>query len=470
MAGIIRILEEHSSRSSFTKEPVASASENASGNGSITKKPFPFRGANLPYDTPRGNAAYVTRELVSTYLITHPHLDHLSGFVINTACFTQTECPKRLAALPSTIEAIKTHIFNDIIWPNLSDEESGVGLVTYQRLPEAALEYVEVCSGLSAQAWPVSHGHCMKSHYHRGSQTYQGKDGTTTDRSPGGSRKKMCVYDSTVYFIRDDATGKEVMMWGDVEPDSISLSPRNHPAWSHAAAKFHRGDLDTIFIECSYDCNQPDEALYGHLSPPHLMDEMRSLARMVVSLKKADDIEKRGRLKRKRMSYGYHNDDPEIMARRIENPNAPSRVLEESQQCHGPSAQDDEVNGIHGNIRWNKNRLEVDSRHSFDRFSPEISPRAVGPKGVDFYDTINLAVGQRTPEERLPQGGAGNETSDLGPAPLKGLHLVITHVKDTLLDDVNVPEDILRSIQGLEAVQQLGVTFSLSEQGRSLYF
>lgn len=200
------------------------------------------------------------------------------------------------------------------------------------------------------------------------------------------------------------------------------------------------------------------------------MDEMRSLARMVVSLKKADDIEKRGRLKRKRMSYGYHNDDPEIMARRIENPNAPPRVLEESQQYNGPSAQDDEVNGIHGNIRWNKNRLEVDSRHSFDRFSPEISPRAVGPKGVDFYDTINLAVGQRTPEERVPQGGTGNETSDLGPTPLKGLHLVITHVKDTLLDDVNVPEDILRSIQGLEAVQQLGVTFSLSEQGGSLYF
>jgi len=191
---------------------------------------------------------------------------------------------------------------------------------------------------------------------------------------------------------------------------------------------------------------------------------------MVVSLRKADDVEKRGRLKRKRMSYGYHNDDPEIMARRIENPNAPPRVLEESQQCHGPSAQEDEVNRVHESICWNKNRLEVDSRHTFDRFSPEISPRAVGPKGPDFFDAINLAVGQRTSEERVPQGGMGNEASDLGPTPLKGLHLVITHVKDTLLDDVNVPEDILRSIQGLEAVQQLGVAFSLSEQGGSLYF
>src|SRR5947209_7345466 len=145
-----------------------------------------------------------------------------------------------------------------------------------------------------------------------------------------------------------------------------------------------------IFIECSYDCNQPDEALYGHLSPPHLMDEMRSLARIVVNLRRAGEIERRGRLKRKRMSCGYHNDDPEIMARRIENPNAPPKILEEPQHYHGPGAQEDEVNGIHGDNRWNKNRLEVDSKHSFDRFSPEISPRAVDPRPGDLFDTLKI--------------------------------------------------------------------------------
>lgn len=180
-------------------------------NGPI-RRPSPFIGANLPCKTPRANAVYITRELVSTYLITHPHLDHLSGFIINTAAFTQTGCPKRLASLPSTIEAIKTHIFNDVIWPNLSDEESGVGLVTYQRLPIAALDYVEISKGLSVQAWPISHGHCMNTHSHRGS-TSEG-----AERSPGGSIRKVCVYDSAVYFIRDEATKKEVMMWGDVEP------------------------------------------------------------------------------------------------------------------------------------------------------------------------------------------------------------------------------------------------------------
>lgn len=257
MAGIVRILEEHPTQAAASGDQFgvgAAAPGNgavlhgtgakalgygaeapgrgalppgsnatASGNGSsgggsggrTFKRPFPFRGASLPAKSPRNNAVYITRELVSTFLITHPHLDHLSGFAINTACFNQPSRPKRVAALPSTIEAMKTHIFNDIIWPNLSDEDGGVGLITYQRLTEAAAGYVEVSKGLSVQVWPVSHGHCMKSHSHRGSQTNQ---------VAGGPQKKVCVYDSAVFFIRDDATKKEVMMWGDVEPGLFASS------------------------------------------------------------------------------------------------------------------------------------------------------------------------------------------------------------------------------------------------------
>ncbi|KAJ1303658.1 hypothetical protein OPQ81_008086 [Rhizoctonia solani] len=34
----------------------------------------------------------------------------------------------KLAGLPATIQALKTHIFNNVIWPNLSDEDHGAGL------------------------------------------------------------------------------------------------------------------------------------------------------------------------------------------------------------------------------------------------------------------------------------------------------------------------------------------------------
>lgn len=126
---------------------------------------------------------------------------------------------KRIAALPHTIAAIRKHIFNDFIWPNLSDEDGGVGLVTYLRLPEAAPEYIWVAEGLSVQAWAVSHGHCMRKHSHRGSTagirlSVSGSQGPAVCDTAG----EPCVFDSTTYFIRDELTQSEVLMWGDVEP------------------------------------------------------------------------------------------------------------------------------------------------------------------------------------------------------------------------------------------------------------
>lgn len=197
LSGIVKILENH-----------ASTRKNSEDS--------PFAGAPLPAGSPKVNAAFITRELVSTYLLTHSHLDHLSGFVINTASFSNMAQPKRVAALPHVINALKTHIFNDVIWPNLSDEDAGVGLLTYQRM-QVAHPYIPVSEGLSAQVWAVSHGHCMKSHTHWGRKS---SAGIPCDGAHSGHdhQARWCVLDSAVFFVRDDASGQEVMMWGDVEP------------------------------------------------------------------------------------------------------------------------------------------------------------------------------------------------------------------------------------------------------------
>lgn len=77
----------------------------------VVLKEGPFSGLQLPMKTKEANAGYITRNLVDTFLITHPHLDHISGFVVNTAGLGGTR-PKRLAGLPNTVEAFKDHIFN----------------------------------------------------------------------------------------------------------------------------------------------------------------------------------------------------------------------------------------------------------------------------------------------------------------------------------------------------------------------
>lgn len=140
----------------------------------------PFEGLELPYRTAEANAAHIFREVIGAVLITHPHLDHISGLAINTPILEAGNGPKPVAALPSVLSAIKNHMFNDIIWPNLSDEDGGAGLLTYQRLVEGgnprfglgeARGYVRACNGLLTKCLSVSHGRC-KQRFHPESGTH----------------------------------------------------------------------------------------------------------------------------------------------------------------------------------------------------------------------------------------------------------------------------------------------------------
>lgn len=58
--------------------------------------------------------------------------------------------------------------------------------------------------------------------------------------------------DSTAFFITNNQTGKDVLFFGDVEPDCVSRSPRNKKVWTHAARRYVEGKLNTIFLECSF--------------------------------------------------------------------------------------------------------------------------------------------------------------------------------------------------------------------------
>ena len=156
LAGIIRILEQCDTESKDDK---------------LVMKDGPFAGLSLPCKSPEANAAHVFQEIIGTVLVTHPHLDHLAGLAINTPIIEAGNGPKAVAALPSAISAIKNHLFNDVIWPNLSDEDGGAGLLTYQRLVEGgnprfgrgeARGYVRACDGLLAKCLSVSHGRCKK--------------------------------------------------------------------------------------------------------------------------------------------------------------------------------------------------------------------------------------------------------------------------------------------------------------------
>ena len=420
----------------------------------------PFVDLEVPFKSVKGNAAYFMRNLISTYLITHPHLDHISGFAINTASFQHTSRPKRIAALPATIDAIKNHIFNDVIWPNMSDEDGGVGFVSYMRLVEGgniqfgdgeSRGYIEVCDGLAAKCWSVSHGQCMRKHRshrsgsgstheafneamsRRASQHATTPTNLQHSQSYGHPSDMMRPIDSSAFFLRDDHTGHEILIFGDVEPDSLSLSPRNGQVWSDAASKFTTGVLTGVLIECSYDDSQSDETLFGHLAPRHLIAELKDLADKVKALRHREQAPLQR--KRKRFSSGSN------MREGLETTTRTGQISSQS----GRRTTNQTVNPA------------TPSLVSDDSMPHEAAHSANESKVNDPESVHETAQ------------GSGKTREPWGCGPLKDLQVIIIHVKETLKDGPEPGETILAQLEQAEKSEQLGCTFSISKPGASIW-
>lgn len=446
LSAIVKMMEKHYSDYKIT--------ENATRP--LVLDSGPFRGLEIPHVKAKANAAHITRTLIGTYLITHPHLDHIAGFVVNTALSASR--PKVLAGLPTTIEAFKTHIFNNVIWPNLSDENNGAGLVTYKRLVDGGSPalgegedkgYMEICEGLSVKTWSVSHGHCIETHAHRSSNAgvttpsspydvspaARSRTGSQFQMPPGHGRstslgnalgeelrrtettERACVYDSSAYFIRDVATGREVLIFGDVEPDTISLDPRNKDIWAEAAPKIISGRLGGIFIECSFDNSITQDRLYGHLASRYLNDELKALATAVDSSRKA---ERSRESSKKRKRYSGQEDGPRRASTRSSHASPTSPLP----RTHHASLASNQSSGA--------------------------EDRTGRPKSADA---------------KLPFRKKG-DTTDL---PLKGVKIVIIHVKDNFDDGPEVGDLILSELKDYEEEEPTGCEFVIAKAGESVY-
>ena len=499
----------------------------------------PFAGLPFPYASARANAVHVVREHVSTYLITHPHLDHLSGFVINTAAFHNTSRPKRLAALPFCVNAIKQHIFNDLIWPNLTDEDNGVGLVTFQRLAEGgnlalgegnSRGFIEVCDGLATKGFKVSHGRCAgmprpydygrrgsgapvvdaggaSQHSHSGGATHghghslpQQHNGAPTAApstvkapDPGGRRTSVfslpsqpgtptfyggggqqdyqhCVVDSTAYFVRCSNTGREILIFGDIEPDAISSFPRNHAVWAEAAPKIAQDILSGIFIECSYDDSVKEESLFGHLAPRHLIKELEVLAEMVAEKRKEEAASRVGR-KRKRWSHQHASDSAFSAGGRKHRhtfhvSSGDEMMRDASGDDAPPYSVADIFDGPVPSISKDSSS-SAKSKTATLRKATTIAPATVRDDAADDAPLPN-----HTGPPSLHDHGVPDADAD---GALHGVRVIIIHVKDTLTDGPLVGDAILAELRQHELrlakeKKALGCIFEVCAVGASWWF
>ena len=520
----------------------------------------PFAGVPFPNISAKANALWFFRELLHSFLITHPHLDHVSGMGINTPALEYGREAKAIVALPSAIDAIKTHIFNDSIWPNLSDEAHGVGFVTYRRLIEGgnprlgygeSRGYVNVCDGLATKCWGLSHGHCRRqmhnsphqrgdsfnNYMHGGSMppsdgygfpsrrmsrlsdehgyasgypTQLHRDGSmpggmhppgpVTPGLPSAVDNTHNLYqpvDSSAFFIRNDITGQEIVIFGDLEPDSVSMYPRNYVVWDDTAPKFVAGILKAIFIECSYDDSVRNEDLYGHLCPRHLIAELTYLAQRVTAVRKYGEAEVSPDLTKTEMHL-HEPPSPSTMKRKRKRMNESVSFLpetpEEGTEPHTPNHNRATSNSRRRTIRSppRNARSPVTHRPHDDGYTSDdpLKRHSSPPSNLRLPQQLSQHVGMarqtssqtQTQTQMSLQADPRSGSMQIAPPdtsqpplvrvmgePLKGLTVHIIHVKDTLADGPSQGDVIGEQLKARCLEVGLGCDFDVTTGGEEIW-
>lgn len=197
-----------------------------------------FKDITIPEDTEWSNIGYIFREKIKGYLISHGHLDHISGLVISSTEDTK----KNIYGLNSTIETLKNNVFNWKLWPNFSNEGEGFKLnqYKYEILEPNKIKDLNG-TNLKVTAFPLSHSN----------------------------------YESTMFLLENN--GEYIAYYGDVGPDKVENSNGLDESFKVLGPLIKDKKLKAIMIESSFDNSKDDKGLFGHLSPRWINEEFKSL-------------------------------------------------------------------------------------------------------------------------------------------------------------------------------------------------
>jgi len=185
------------------------------------------------------SADEVLRKYIKGYLISHAHLDHVSGLIINSPA----DSSKTVYATKKCMEMMEEHYFNGETWANFGDAGVGFQIKKYhfQTLPLG--EEIQLTNTkMTVKAFQLSH---------------------------------VNPFESTAFLIKNEENA--VLYLGDTGPDEIEKSNDLRILWQAVAPLIKEKKLRGIFIEVSFPNEQPDTALFGHLTPNHLMKELGKL-------------------------------------------------------------------------------------------------------------------------------------------------------------------------------------------------
>jgi len=182
----------------------------------------------------------VLKNNIKGYFISHPHLDHVAGLIINSP----DDTVKNIYALPFCADVLKEKYFSWKSWANFADDGEKPMLNKYHYKILSPGEEIPVeHTALFATAFYLSHSN---------------------------------PYKSTAFLVRH---GDAYMLYlGDTGADTTEHVNNLQQLWQQIAPLVKAKKLKAIFIETSFTNEQPDKLLFGHLTPRLLMQEMDALA------------------------------------------------------------------------------------------------------------------------------------------------------------------------------------------------
>ncbi|MCW3108013.1 MAG: cyclic-AMP phosphodiesterase [Segetibacter sp.] len=190
----------------------------------------------------KATSEQVLKNYIKGYCISHPHLDHLAGLIINSP----DDTAKNIYGLPFCLDVLKDKYFTWKSWANFANEGDKPALNKYHySYLEAGKETAIEHTGMHVKAFTLSHSNPSQ---------------------------------STAFLIRSDSN--YILYLGDTGADEIEKSDKLHLLWQEVAPLIISKKLKGIFIEVSFPNEQPAKQLFGHLTPNLLMQEMEELGKL----------------------------------------------------------------------------------------------------------------------------------------------------------------------------------------------